>query len=333
MRVLTSFAELSAMEETSVFATVGFFDGVHRGHQQLIRELQDAARAAGVATLAITFSNSPRNYHRPPHPGSPDWRYLTTADEKLALLAATGLDWTLNLTYDASIAGQSAAQFLRLLLDRCRLSGLCVGYDTSIGRDMVSGFQQFSELTRQLGLQLVYVEPFLLDGVAVKSSLARELLEAARFDELEQILGHPYSASGTVVAGKGRGAADLDTPTANLLLPVEKMTPPAGIYAGTVVMADGTRNPASLVLVTQGCLHSTVLERGGPRRPLPGDAEQSLSLEAHLLDYAGDLYGQRIKVEFARRIRDWQTFDCVEELRERIERDVAETRAALGQGT
>jgi riboflavin kinase/FMN adenylyltransferase len=336
MKTLRSFAELARLGGP-IYATVGFFDGLHRGHQHLIEQLTAAARSASAQSLVITFENSPRNYHRAPEHGD-DWRYLTTADEKLTLLATTGVDATLMLPYDEFIAGHTAEQFLKLINSKVPLSGLCVGYDTSIGNDMVRGFQQFSELSRRLGIELIYVEPYRHNGVIIKSSLGRELIMAGEFSALDDILGHRFTLTGVVIAGKGRGAADLSTPTANLLVPLEKITPPEGIYAGLVAI-DGEADswhPASLVLVSQGCLNETVLERESPRPPLPGEESRRLVLEAHLLDYAGDLYGRALTVRFLRRLRDWRGFDSVDDLRAQIAADVAGTieavNAASGAG-
>lgn len=331
MRVFESYEQLKALEGP-VFVTVGFFDGVHRGHQYLFSCLAEAAAAAGAAPLVITFRNSPRNYHlQPAGDLHPRWRYLSTCEEKLDLLELHGVENVLLLRYDESVSSLTALDFLNLLIRHCALAGICAGYDTSIGCDMLRGREAFSILANQLGLQLEFVEPFAITirpggpeaCVVVKSSLARELIAAGDLDGARTILGHPFFISGTVVQGKGIGGSQLGIHTANLHIPPEKITPPLGIYAAWADVL-GERYPAATALADPQRAFDTVLDRqpGVPRalRPAPG----SMVAEAHLVGFEGKLYGEHLRLSFVRRLRAWEDFCSAADLEAQMRRDIGQ---------
>lgn len=329
MEVLRSYAELEGWTDQQVYLTVGFFDGVHLGHQHLLSQMRQSARAVNAASLAFTFTNSPRRYHQP-QLSEPEWHYLTTPTEKLALLERADLDATLMLQYDSSIASQTATEFLHGLEARACLAGLCVGYDTSIGRDLIQGYGPFNELCRKLNLDLTWVEPLLIGGTPVKSSRIRQLLQAGEMESVTELLGHRYQLNGSVVRGKGKGNEFLGIPTANLQLALEKLLPPLGVYAG-VGTVDGFSYPAAVCLSSQEQHMHTVLE-GASGGPADREAVWRLGAvtEAHLVGFSGNIYGSNLQLELVERLRGWQDFDSVESLRRQMGADIQQVVEIVG---
>jgi riboflavin kinase / FMN adenylyltransferase len=331
VQVLDSYGDLAIWAAgRPVYVAVGFFDGVHLGHRHLLERLCEAAAAVGALPLALTFVNSPRHFHRR-ELDPEDWHFLTMPDEKLELLADTGVAATLMLTYEQGVASQTAAGFLQGLNAHAPLAGLAVGYDTSIGRDMVSGPERFAALGAELGIGITWIEPLLLDGQPVKSSLARDLVAGGDMPGAMRVLGRRYFIGGAVVPGKGVGGSALGLHTANVLVPPQKLTPPAGIYAGCAMLEDGRAVPAALSLQQSSILSNTVVERtANGNRPSPTvrpvNAANAIVLEAHLLDFRGDLYGRRLRVEFSARLRDWRDYDSVADLSAQLQLDIAQTR-------
>lgn len=324
MEVLHSFSELGALAPGPVAFTVGFFDGVHRGHKALLDALATAASNRAARSLAITFTNSPRGFHVPAkqHP------YLTMPDEKLHLLGRTGIDATLLLEYDFAVARHTAAGFIELLSSHVPVSELVIGYDSRFGCDMVGGRDGFTALTNALGIGLTFVEAVMRGGRPVKSRETRELAGGGRMAAVREILGHPYFVMGAVGHGKGKGGAELRVPTANLVMPAMKLAPPMGIYAG-VGTVNGRGYPAALCVMSTGQHIRTALESGGKTSPEEPDDPQQMMIEAHLLDFEGSLYGRVLKLDFLKHLRNWINFATPEELREQIRLDVEATRAVV----
>jgi len=319
-------AELSSWATEPVVFTVGFFDGVHRGHQALLGELAVGARKRSAQSLIITFANSPRGFHHP----DKDYPLLTLPEEKLLLLGRSGADAALMLDYDASIAAQSALDFMRGLGALVEVRGFCIGYDSRLGNDQISGRQAYERLCAELGIDLIYVDALTDGGRPVKSREARELLRQGRVAELAAVLGHPYFVSGRVESGKGKGRHRLHIPTANLLLPPLKLAPPTGIYAGAGVV-DGSRYPAAVCVMSSRQHQNTVLERNLDEAPESEVDDGRVVVEAHLSRYAGDLYGRALMIEFVAKLRDWIDFESEEQLRLQIRRDIAATEAVFEQ--
>jgi riboflavin kinase/FMN adenylyltransferase len=322
MHVLRSYDELGQWGQSAgaVALAIGYFDGVHRGHAHLFEALRQAAAVHHARTLVVTFSNSPREFHQPEE----RWRFLTTPVEKLLLLGRSGVDATLMLRYDRAVAVQSGALFLKGLMHFAPLVALVAGYDSRIGSDMVCGKEGYRELCQRLGLSLSYVQPFTQEGGEVKSSRVRALVEAGDVATAETLLGHPYFILGPVVHGKGKGADRLDVPTANLILPPDKLPPAVGIYA-TLAELDGKFYPAATCVMTALHWHNTPLEIGSAGIP-PGLAPDQHVVETHLLDFAGDLYGSSLTLHFLQRLRDWQDYSDTATLQAQIAVDIAQTR-------
>jgi len=319
-KLLYSIGELAAWHPVRLALTVGFFDGVHLGHRELLRRLCAQARRLGAVSVAVTFSNSPRAFHQ--HEG--EWRYITLPEEKLAMLAETCVDAVLMLEYTQEIAGQTGKEFFESFAAVAPVVGLCAGYDTSIGREMLRGEEAFAVLARELGAELDYVAAVGAEGAPVKSSLARRLILAGDMRQARKVLGHSYFVIGTVSAGKGRGGELLGAPTANIILPHEKISPPSGVYAG-LGRVENRIFPAAIVVLTAEQAVHTVLEREDLPVELPLDPSQVV-VEAHLIGFDGSIYGQRVVIDFLERLRDFRDFESRQALIEQIAIDIAMTR-------
>jgi riboflavin kinase / FMN adenylyltransferase len=326
MEILRSYPELAewaSQHGNAMAATIGFFDGLHRGHQYLLSELYHLTMVQGLKSLIVTFRNAPRGFHQPEH----DWLHITTTEEKLYLLAQTSIDATLVLEYTEDIANLSAAVFLQGLNQYCPLSALCVGYDSRLGRDQIAGREEYEILCRRLGLHLRFVEALSKDNLPLKSRLARDLISNGRMQEAQQVLGRPYFVMQEIVHGKGLGGTRMGIPTANMLLPLEKLTPPTGVYA-CLAEVDGMMYPAATCVMSSEQAHRTVLEREQRAAELPTELNRVV-MESHLLDYHGDLYGQRVILNFIKHIRGWVDFESVEQLKQQLDTDFAAVRSAL----
>jgi len=227
------------------------------------------------------------------------------------------------------VARQSASEFLKGLAGPAPLAGITMGYDSSIGCDMLRGREAFSALAQRLGLALDFVEPFPPQTEPVKSSAIRELIAAGDVALALQLLGHPYFLTGQVDSGKGKGGQKLGTPTANLYVPQEKLTPPTGVYAGAADSLAG-RFAAAICVITRQQALRTVLERDDALLP-PHEDPTAVVVEAHLIGFHGDLYSTTVTVQFLARLRDFRDFATPAELIAQIERDIAAARAIYAE--
>lgn len=318
MQVFANIPELAALKVPAV-ATVGFFDGVHLGHQSLIRELNDFARRIDAMPLVITFSNSPKEFHTGGH-----WQYLTLADEKLHLLEQCGADTILMLKYGASIAGMTARQFFEAIGAACRLKGIVAGYDSAIGCDMIVGEEQYGELANELGVELWMARPVTVDGAYVKSSLIRQYVLDNDLGHARKLMGRHYLIQGVVEHGKGKGNKMLSIPTANIYLPDDKLAPPTGIYAARAEIG-GSTYPAAICIMEWERSQNTVLEHGDPVAP-PASGQKGRVVEAYLIGFDGSLYGDQVRLGVVGHIRDWIDFDSADGLVEQITRDIQRAR-------
>ncbi|MBN2082021.1 hypothetical protein JW859_07420 [bacterium] len=312
--------ELAGRLTGPVVFTVGFFDGVHLGHRYLLDQLQATAQRLDAQSLVVTFSNSPRGWHQP----GKQFPYLTMPEEKLALLAETGVDATLMLRYDGSIARQDSREFMRWIGAHVPVAGLTIGYDSRLGSDQIAGEAAYRRLADELGIALTFVPEHTLAGRPVKSRQTRELVRAGEMDAVRRLLGHPYFIMGTVGHGKGKATNELHIPTANLALPAEKLAPPVGIYAGLAHL-NGAAYPAACCVMTNGLQHNTALERD--ESPQTVASPQRMIIEAHLVGFSGDLYGRPLRLELLRHLRGWIDFDTSEALHAQISKDIAATLA------
>jgi riboflavin kinase/FMN adenylyltransferase len=299
---------------TGSVVTIGAYDGVHLGHQHLIGLVRALAAELECASGVVTFDRHPAMVVRPE--SAP--KVLTDLDQRLELLASTGIDYTLVVHFDRARSQESAEDFVSEVLVGClRAQAVVVGHDFHFGYGRRGNVPLLQRMGSDLGfdvhaLRLVGEGP----GIApVSSTRIRELLSKGDVAEAAELLGRPHEVRGRVVHGDQRGAG-LGFPTANLAVPAEIQLPADGIYAGWFIRAQGEAHPAAVSL--------------GTRPTFFDDTEPSV-LEAHLLDFAGDLYDETAAVSFIARLRDQVRFDSVEGLIAQIESDIDATRQVLSR--
>jgi riboflavin kinase/FMN adenylyltransferase len=288
--------------------TVGVFDGVHRGHQEILRRLTTGARTDGAPAVVLTFH---------PHPavtlgGRADIRLLSTPEERVELLAQYGVDVVITHPFDRALANTTAYDFMSLLKKHTGLRRIVLGYDAALGKGREGNAARLTEIGHELGYS-VEVAPALGDESGVVSSTEiRKLVTVGNVSEAARLLGHPYSLRGPVIHGDGRGRR-INVPTANISYSHEKLIPATGIYACWAYI-EGDRFQAAVNV--------------GYNPTFTPDKETP-NVEAHIIDFNRDLYGQVIKLDFVARLRAELKFTSVDALIEQIWKDVADTRALL----
>jgi riboflavin kinase / FMN adenylyltransferase len=288
---------------------VGNFDGLHRGHKAVIDATLDRARSLGKPAAALTFEPHPRVFFGP---GEPLFR-LTDESAKLRLLASTGLDGAIVLTFDAALASFTAEEFVgRILVGRFDISGAVIGFNFHFGKNRTGSPDFLAAQGRRFGFTVDVVAPFEFNGRPVSSGPVRAALAAGRPEEAAVLLGFPWFVSGEVIHGDKRGR-ELGFPTANLSLDA-RCRLRHGVYAVRVTYA--------------GRCYGGVANFG--RRPMFDTG--AVLLEVFLFDFAGDLYGQSIDVAFIAWIREEKDFGSVVELVHAIKHDVEAARATLERG-
>jgi len=293
--------------------TIGAYDGVHRGHQAVIAQVRELADQMGCQSVVVTFDRHPASVVRPET--AP--RLLTDMEQKLELLAATGVDATCVVTFDEQKARMTADDFAReVLIDGLGTKVIVVGEDFHFGYRRQGNVSTLREMGRDLGFR---VDPVKLiprsDGVMepVSSTAIRRALAGGQVETAAQLLGRPFEIRGEVVHGDQRGRT-IGFPTANIAVPQAMCLPADGVYAGHFFDEAGR---AYLCAVNLG------------RRPTFVEHSDHSLLEAHLLDFDGDLYGQRARVTFEKFLRSERKFDGLESLRTQLTDDVAAARSAL----
>ncbi len=297
--------------------TIGAYDGVHIGHRTVIGEVRRRADEEGLSTAVVTFDRHPASVVRPE--SAP--RLLTDLDQKLELLADTGVDYCLVITFDESRSREPAEEFVRGVLAGCLAARVVVvGDDFHFGHRRSGDVDLLRTMGRELGFEVDSRDLVDEDGRPagdagkVSSTHIRHALVEGDLVAANAWLGRPHEVRGLVAAGEQRGR-ELGFPTANVSVPGEILLPADGIYAGWFERADGSVHPAAISL--------------GRRPTFYVEAHASL-LEAHLLDFTGDLYGERVKVRFVSWLRGEERFDSAEALIEQIARDCDEARRVLG---
>ena len=299
-------------------ATVGCFDGLHRGHQHLLRQLADAAAVRQQRTLVVTFDRHPRQTLQP------TWQpqLITTLAERQALLSQTGIDTLVVLPFTAELARLSAHEFMASILrNQLSISTLLTGYDNRFGcrttQDHgLSPYDDYRLYGKTIGLDVLLAEPLIVDGEAVSSSRVRRLLSEGSVSEAARCLGRHYTLAGRVVHGDGIGRT-LGFPTANLQ-PDDpcKLIPRPGVYAVTVGMSHNGEQQ-----------HRPAVMNIGTR---PTFGSHNLTVEVYVLDFSADLYGRELTVAFHQRLRNEQHFNSAEALRQQLQADAAEAKEVIG---
>jgi riboflavin kinase/FMN adenylyltransferase len=291
--------------------TVGSFDGVHLGHHAVLEEIARRAEAAGRESVLVTFEPHPLEVVNPQ--AAP--LLLTTGPERREILAQTPLDLAYFLRFDRHVAGMSPEEFVRIvLLERCGVRELVIGHDHGFGRGRSGDVETLRRLGAVYGFDVDVVAPVDFGDQHVSSSRVRRAVAGGDLVSAARMLGRPYTVSGVVGHGDGRGR-QLGVPTVNLTdVPPQKLLPPDGIYAVEVEWRGGRAG---------GMMHQ------GPR---PTFADGRRALEANLFDFEGDLYGEWVRITWVKRLRDVEHFASVQQLMEQMERDRIDALAALAGG-
>ncbi len=287
--------------------TIGNFDGLHRGHQALLRTVVETASASGGTPMVLTFDPHPITVLKP----DVDLRLLTTLEDKLARFQQAGIEEVLFLPFDRALASLMPEEFVALILrDGIAVRELFVGEHFAFGKGRAGRIADLIRLGREAGFLVHPVPPVRLDGDVISSSRIRQLLQAGDVDEAARCLGRPYELGGSVVRGAQRGQG-LGWPTANLCLPPRRVIPADGVYATTAVWQKQSFESVSYI----------------GTRPTFGAGERLI--EVYLLDQQVDLYGQDIRVQFVKRLRGDLAFATAADLSARIDLDVKMAREAL----
>ena len=284
-------------------ATIGSFDGVHRGHQCLLQQVRSLADERGLKAMAITFAVSPKQVL-----GSNDVVLLNSAEERLTLLRQTGMDEVPMLEFTHEMAAMSARDFMsQVLREQLGVQVLVIGYDHRFGRGRTDGFDDYVRYGHELGIEVVRGEACVERGEAVSSTRIRTCIAEGRVSEASHLLGYNYKLCGTVVGGYKVGRK-MGFPTANIHVKEgEKMLPADGVYAVFVrIDADGESKHVGMLNIG----HRPTVNNGRER-----------SIEVHILDFEGDLYGKSLCVEFVERLREERTFDSLDALMAQLESD------------
>lgn len=291
----------------NAWLTIGVFDGVHLGHRKIIHKLTTEAHAENSPAIVLTFD---------PHPSSVltgrDIKYLTTPNERANLLESLGVDIVIIQRFTRDLSTATTQEYMSHLKQTLDLKHLLIGYDFALGKGREGNATRLSEIGKELNYTVEVVHA-LSDGMGVISSTEiRKLVTIGNVSEAAKLLGYPYSLSGIVIHGEGRGKS-IGIPTANIDYSKRKVIPANGIYVCWAYVGN-----EKFMAATNIGFNPTFT----PERQIP-------SLEAHLLDFDRDIYDQEVKLEFVARLRDELKFNSVESLLEQIHDDINKTRQML----
>ena len=305
MSIEEDLSHLEPARDSTV--TIGVFDGVHRGHRYLIDELVREARSAGTLAGVVTFRNHPITVLRP----GARALFLTDLEERVRLLKELGVDFVVPVRFDRELASLSSRDFLTLLHEKLRMRRLVVGPDFAMGRDRDGTLETLPAIGESVGFTFKSVDLMTDSAGVVKSTTIRNSVVDGDVSRAARLLGRNFAVGGVVGHGEERGR-ELGFPTANLEIAPGLIFPGDGIYATWAHLDTGSYMAATSIGV----------------RPTFDDGENR-TIEAYLLDFSGDIYGQPLRLEFVRRLRGEEKFDTIEALLDRMAEDVSRTRDIL----
>jgi riboflavin kinase/FMN adenylyltransferase len=302
-----------SIDDTAIenaWLTIGIFDGVHRGHQQVLQRLIEGAHAEDCPAVVLTFT---------PHPavifaGKSDFKSLNTPRERADILASLGVDVLIDQAFDRALANLTAFDFMQWVHRRLGLRHLIMGYDTSLGRNREADAARLAEIGTELGYTAETVPPLRDDQGIISSTRIRAAVSAGNVAEAAANLGRYFFVSGPVVHGDGRGHT-INIPTANIRIPPGKLIPANGIYA-CQAWVEGQRH--------QAAVNVGVRPTFTPDLPAP-------AVEAYILDFNRSIYGVEVKVEFVQYLRPEEKYPNVKELLDQIHLDIEKTREVLSE--
>jgi riboflavin kinase / FMN adenylyltransferase len=305
--IMQYYRSLEEVTLQNAWLTVGVFDGVHRGHQQIINILTAGAHATRAPAVLLTFD---------PHPakvfGRGDIKLLTLPEERAELLGEMGVDVVITHRFDSEVANITARDFMSQIKARLGLKHLVLGYDFALGKNREGNVARLAEIGREMEYAVEVVSALSDESGVISSTEIRKLISTGNVSEAARLMGRSYRLHGPVIHGDGRGKK-INVPTANIGYSREKMIPANGIYA---CWAD-----------LQGERYRAAINIG--INPTFTPDKQIPNVEAHLLDFEREVYGQDVRLEFVARLRDELKFDSVDMLVEQIWRDVEQTRRIL----
>ncbi len=288
--------------------TIGSFDGVHLGHQSIINKLIDGSRKFHTPSIVVTFF---------PHPvkvlgGVKGPFYLSSPEEKDKILKMMGVDSILTLHFNHDLAATSAEKFIQVLYQQLKFNCLLIGYDFTFGANRSGNIDTLTALGKEIGFCVRAVRPFQYDSKPISSSMIRELISSGNMPEASRLLGRPYSLSGNVIHGDGRGK-HIGLPTANLGFWEEKLVPGNGVYAAIAKI----NNQSFMSVINIG------------NRPTFYEQPTLKTVEAHILDFNQEIYGREIQLDIIERIRPEKKFASAQELMVQINQDIQFAREVL----
>jgi len=308
--VFINMQHYRSLEEVNLqksWLTIGVFDGVHRGHQEIIKKLTTGAHANDAPAVVLTFN---------PHPASvlsgQDIKCLTLPDERADLLGKLGVDVVITEPFTRELSTVSAHDFMSRLTGRLGLQHLLIGYDFALGKGREGNAARLTEIGSELGYGLEVVSALSDESGVISSTEIRKLIEIGNVAEAARLLGHLYSLHGPVIHGDARGRT-INVPTANIGYSTEKMIPAKGIYACWAYL-DDKKYRAAINIGTN---------------PTFTPDKRSANVEAHLLDFRREIYGEDVRLQFVARLRDELKFDSVDALIDQIWKDVEIARKML----
>ena len=281
-------------------ATIGFFDGVHLGHRHLIRQVQQLAADLQQKPLIVTFRHHPLQIVAPQRMP----KLLTSLQERIDLLHETGVEQIALLDFDAEMQRQTSKEFMQFLHGSQQVDTLVVGYNHRFGSDRDSTFEDYVRFGKEIGIRVFQATPYYIYKEKVSSSVIRRLITDGNMEQAAEMLGKPYSMTGTVVSGRQKGR-EIGFPTANICPNhSEQLIPKSGAYAVKVEI-DGQNYAAMLNIGVRPTLHN-----GSDR-----------SIEVHILHFDGDLYGKEVMVRFCYYLREERKFESLTALQEQLQKD------------
>lgn len=302
MKVFKDLAAIKDIDETVI--ALGNFDGVHRGHQELIRRMVSAARTANMKSAVFTFSNHPRNFL-----GSNKVFKIAGEAEKLAILEELGVDYLFNIPFDEEICHMSPEDYVdNLLIKTFRMKEVYCGFNYRFGYKAQGDTAMLMSMSLKKGFGIHVMEPFTIEEEVVSSTILRSAIESGDMIKAEKLMGRLYSVTGKVSEGEKLGRT-IGFPTANLSMEESMLAPGKGVYITRCILDGKAYEAISNVGV----------------KPTVGNYD--MNIETHIFDFEGDIYGREIKVQFLKRLRDEMKFESLDDLVKQIERDCINGRA------
>lgn len=290
-------------------ATIGFFDGVHKGHLYLIEQLKSVAKEHGMASAVITFDKHPRQVLSPDTPTA----MLSTLDEKVVALSKTGIDICIIVPFTRELAAQSAFDFMNGTLKPLSVKVLLTGYDNRFGHNRSENFENYTEYGRQIGIQVIEAKPYEYNGKNASSSLVRRMIADGDVDAANTYLGRPYTITGVVVEGYHIGRS-MRFPTANIEVEdSSKLIPKPGVYAVKVRLNNAMEYKYGMMNI-------------GSRPTFNGSR---ITIEVNIFNCKERLYGETVTVAICHRLRDERKFADIAALKEQLKADAEAAKAIL----